>query len=166
MVYPFDEEPAPAADPGVCPATSGAHEQCPTPQSAGWHCGWCGALLSQGRWYPPERPGSGMFAGSGGYLDLGVVAERAALLQCRHCGVRIIHAPGHSGRYSYTDNSSGTDIFGSGSECPKNERGHEPRHSDGPRCPECNGERVVRNEWTGEADRCPSCTHSDDGGAS
>lgn len=56
---------------------------------------------------------------------------REAPLQCRHCGVRIIHAPGHSGRYRYTDNLSGTDIFGSGSECPKNEQGHEPQRNDG-----------------------------------
>lgn len=60
-------------DPERCPATLGAHEQCPTPESAaGWHCGWCGALLSQGRWYPPEFPGSGILAGLGGRLDLGL----------------------------------------------------------------------------------------------
>lgn len=38
------------------------------------------------------------------------------------------------------------------------ERGEQ---SDGSKCPECNGERVIRNEWTGEVDRCPTCTPSD-----
>lgn len=45
---------------------------------------------------------------------------------CRHCGAKIAYVPGHSGRYRFTDRMDGTDIFGSGSECPRNERGHEP----------------------------------------
>lgn len=44
---------------------------------------------------------------------------------CRHCGERIYHNEGRSGRYRYTTKLDGTDIFGSGSECPKNDRGHE-----------------------------------------
>lgn len=47
-------------------------------------------------------------------------------MKCRHCGATIVQNPGHSGRYAYTDKLDGTDIFGSGSECPTNERGHEP----------------------------------------
>jgi hypothetical protein len=47
-------------------------------------------------------------------------------MTCQHCGAVIIEVPDHSGRYRYTDRIDGTDIFGSGSECPKNERGHQP----------------------------------------
>lgn len=47
-------------------------------------------------------------------------------LVCRHCGARLAHRKGHGGRYRYTDRLDGTDIFGSGCECPDNERGHEP----------------------------------------
>lgn len=46
-------------------------------------------------------------------------------LTCLHCGARLYRCPGHSGRYALTDRVDGTDIYGSGSECPKNERGHE-----------------------------------------
>ena len=47
-------------------------------------------------------------------------------LRCRHCGERIYHREGHSGRYRYTNRADGTDVLGSGSECPQNEQGHEP----------------------------------------
>lgn len=56
-------------------------------------------------------------------------ARRLAAMCC-HCGARILHLPGHSGRYRYTDRFDGTDIYGSGSECAKNERGHEPAQND------------------------------------
>lgn len=44
---------------------------------------------------------------------------------CRHCKARVYRRPGHAGRYALTDNLAGTDVLGSGSECPNNERGHE-----------------------------------------
>ena len=58
---------------------------------------------------------------------------------CRHCGAKVFHVPGHSGRYAYSKRADGTDIFGSGSECPKNERGHEPAadKGDSPKCAVC-----------------------------
>ncbi|GAC1535096.1 MAG: hypothetical protein NVS3B1_29570 [Marmoricola sp.] len=46
-------------------------------------------------------------------------------LTCMHCGRRVYRRPGSAGRYALTDRADGTDVFGSGSECPKRERGHE-----------------------------------------
>lgn len=60
---------------------------------------------------------------------------------CRYCGAKILYRPGHSGRYRYTDCFDGTDIFGSGSECPSNERGHEP------------GDTAETNAWVAWVER-------------
>lgn len=50
---------------------------------------------------------------------------------CGRCGVRLRHREGHSGRYEWEDwNAPDTAIYGSGSECPHNERGHEPVPDD------------------------------------
>lgn len=45
---------------------------------------------------------------------------------CRHCRARIYSRPGGTGRYRWSTRQDGTDTLGSGSECPANERGHEP----------------------------------------
>jgi hypothetical protein len=46
---------------------------------------------------------------------------------CRHCKQRLIHVKGGTGRYQWVKvGTPDTAIFGSGSECPDNERGHEP----------------------------------------
>lgn len=57
-------------------------------------------------------------------------AESAVPLTCRYCGARLVHNEGHSGRYRYSTRFDGSDIFGSGSECSQNERGHEPAQID------------------------------------
>lgn len=62
---------------------------------------------------------------------------------CRRCGAVLVHNPGDAGRYAYTDRTDGTDIFGSGSECPQNERGHDATSlkEDWPKCAICS-ERI------------------------
>jgi len=52
------------------------------------------------------------------------VERRAALLRCCHC-LRRVYATGRTGRYALSDRADGTDIYGSGSECPRNAAGHE-----------------------------------------
>lgn len=47
-----------------------------------------------------------------------------SIYTCRHCGKTLYKQPGHEGRYQWTDQPDGTDALGSGSECPRNERGH------------------------------------------
>lgn len=49
---------------------------------------------------------------------------------CGSCGADLYCRDGHSGRYRWTDNAVGTDIYGSGCECPGNERGHDPVPDD------------------------------------
>lgn len=50
---------------------------------------------------------------------------------CGRCGVRLRHREGHGGRYEWEDwDAPDTAILGSGSECPHNERGHEPVPDD------------------------------------
>lgn len=47
---------------------------------------------------------------------------------CQHCGAKLWVHPDHSGRYRYENKQLRTSgILGSGSECPENERGHEPK---------------------------------------
>lgn len=43
---------------------------------------------------------------------------------CIHCKKRVYRDDERTGRYRFTDRADGSDIFGSGSECPGNERGH------------------------------------------
>lgn len=57
----------------------------------------------------------------------GARCPRCEPFACRHCGVRLYERPGHPGRYALTDRADGSDVLGSGSECPNNERGHEAR---------------------------------------
>jgi hypothetical protein len=46
--------------------------------------------------------------------------------RCAHCGEDLYRGrPGSVGRYALTTNAAGTDVYGSGSECPANETGHE-----------------------------------------
>ena len=47
-------------------------------------------------------------------------------MTCLHCGATLYEQPNRHGRYRWTDRDDGTDTYGSGSECPSNERGHEP----------------------------------------
>lgn len=81
-------------------------------------------------WCPPGSPchADVLIEVANGLPRTGIYAPP----RCAHCGEALRERPGSSGRYRWERaDTPDTAIFGSGSECPENARGHEPANEEG-----------------------------------